>query len=347
MLRSIPTADITAIQGQSASAPLVALTATTIPQGQIAFSAVELKELVAYTAKTAVEAAAKEQRVFATSIAAQLQAAFADGLEAQAVIIKALQQEVAALRVEIHSLKASTSQVPAPRKETWVDKVAGKGPAQGNNRVVPGSNPVQSGSEWTQVKSKKRANVGTLVNPLLVDDDQMEDFPVAKPKPKVKPKATKKIGSTRDVVTLPDVEVSQEPVPSSAPPLPEDAAHLLPGEFKPRPPRQFFPKAVKLECVPHHTQMTYKDWRSKVAAAPGVSPGNLLSMRRQGPHTLVVVYDGGAEEPVLAALRSLNRLTSTWRPKKEELGWVKSWISAENHRATIQLLEKVVQVLEK
>jgi hypothetical protein len=318
--------------------------ASLLPQGQMAFNPVELKELISTTAKAAVTAAANEQHIFITRIAAQLQAAFADGLEAQAVIINSLKEEISALKAEILSLKAARA--PTPRQETWAQKVA-RGPAQGSNPVtnVVGSNPVQPGSEWTTVKQKKRANVGTLGNPLLVEDDQMEGFRVEKTKPKVKPK-TRKIGSTRDVVTLPEVEVSTESAPSSVP-LPEGADQLLPGEFKPRPPRQFAPKAVKLECVPHHSKMTYKDWRQKVAAAPGVQPGNLLSMRRQGPHTLVVVYDGAAEEPILAALRSLNRLTSIWRPKKEELGWVKSWISAENHRATTQLLQKVIETLEK
>lgn len=324
---------------------------TAIPslQGKIAFTPDELNELVRVTAEKAVHSAAEEQRIFITSVLAQFQASFSESLEAVAKTLTSLKEEVSALRVEINSLKSAQSQVQGsiPRKETWAEKVA-KAPPQG------AIHPKQPGAEWTQVKSKKIAQTGPLGNPLFVDDDQMGDFrpsepkATAKQKSDAKPKAPKarKIGSTRDVVTLPEVEVCQESVPSCGP-LPEDTAQLLPGEFRPRPPRQFAPKAVILECVPHHSQMTYKDWRQKVAAAPGVASGNLLSMRRQGPHTLVVVYDGAAEAPVLAALRGLNRLTSPWRPKKEELSWVKSWIAAENHRATTALLEKVVQTLEK
>jgi hypothetical protein len=202
-----------------------------------------------------------------------------------------------------------------------------------------------------------------LANPLLVEDE-MADFPLgplstkaaaaSQEERKKVPQKTilkRKIGSYRDAVRLPDIEVdSSESPPTAVLAAPEEAladSQLLLGEFRPRPPRQFAPKAVKLECVPHHSKMSYKDWREKVAAAPGVSPGNLLSMRRQGPHTLVVVYDGVAEEPILAALRGLNRLTSTWRPRKDELTWTKSWLLAENHRATTQLLQRVVETLEK
>ena len=190
--------------------------------------------------------------------------------------------------------------------------------------------------------SKKAGNIKAAVSLPLQTQPQQAEEAAAKPRVKEAQHKTRKtpFGSGSDVVVLNSViDLTQE----------EEVVDLtvdkLAAEFEPRPKKTIEPVKLLVSKVPPPRQFSYKKWREVIAQDPAIPKTDVLSMRRQQDHKMVVVVDRKSALAVTKQLRTVNRYVEVMsvpeghHPTAEERKWWITWLQEERHRSTRQMIE--------
>ena len=189
----------------------------------------------------------------------------------------------------------------------------------------------------THTASKKAGNVKAAGPPLRAQP-QIE-------KEKVPSKAKKMMfGSNRDVVVLQGViDLTHLPVEDS-----EGDSVKRAAEYEPRPQKTIEPVNLLISKVPPSHQFTYKKWREVIAQDRAIPKEDVLSLRHQQDHKMVVVVERKSALAIMKQLKTVNRhvealiLPEKHQPSVEERKWWLKWQTEERHRTTRRMIEDVI-----